>query len=308
MKKVLLLGSSLDLKGSKNNILDIRTGIESAVADSFTVRTAYIEDLYFYIDDNTQLIIDTVTGLKIDESDLVICMNWYQTGEHSYYRDIMFTVALYLQNKGVRFWNSEALNQRSTTKLSMMMQLALEGISIPRTTFSLNHDYLINHVEANSFPAIVKTIKGSRGSYNYLANDEVEFNKILNKKHPFMIQEFIPNDHDLRVVCFGSRAKLVIKRSRVSDDTHLNNTSQGAKAELVDLNKINDKIKELVYNICTVTNREIAGVDLLFSNDGTERIVCLEVNAIPQLTSGSYVPEKYEALTASINEVLKGKV
>jgi glutathione synthase/RimK-type ligase-like ATP-grasp enzyme len=304
MKKVLIIGSNRQLAGSKNDTNILAQSLVDKLGVDFAVSSYFIEDLLFCINDQKQQIIDSKSGQDVANADLVICLNWYQGGVHAFYRDIMFTVALYLQARGTDFWNSEALHQRSTTKLSMMMQLALAGIPIPATYFSLDHEAL--RQQAVDLPCIIKTIKGSRGNDNHLAASRKELGDILADSRPYMLQEFISNDHDLRMVCFRGEPELIIKRTRRSNDTHLNNTSQGALAELVVLDQAPSNSVQLARKICALTGREIAGVDLLLANDGSERIVCLEVNAIPQLTSGSFVQEKSEAFAKSILKQLKG--
>jgi glutathione synthase/RimK-type ligase-like ATP-grasp enzyme len=120
-----------------------------------------------------------------------------------------------------------------------------------------------------------------------------------------MLQEFISNDFDVRVVCFDGRPQLVIKRQRTSDGTHLNNTSQGAEATLLELSGLPESVLAEVPKICDAFGRQMAGVDYIVANDGTSRYICLEVNAVPQLTSGSFTQEKRLRLGDAIKEALE---
>jgi glutathione synthase/RimK-type ligase-like ATP-grasp enzyme len=303
MKQIVFLGSH-DADG-KNDVATLAQSLVSKLEDT-TVRVCYWEDLLFTIADEGRSVVDSPSGFDMAAADLVIAMNWYRTGSKSFYRDMAFTLALYLEQAGVSFWNSEMLYQRSTTKLSALMQLSLQGMPVPRTVFSLAHASLI---EADiPYPRIVKTIVGSRGAQNYLANDGEELVGILerDKDTPFMIEEFIPNDHDLRIVCYAGKPSLVIKRSRMGSATHLNNTSQGADATLMPLNEVAPAVLRAARAACRILGREMAGVDILLANDGSKRMVCLEVNAIPQLTSGSYQSEKANHLAAALEDFTKG--
>lgn len=298
-KNVLLIGSKNP--GSKNDIqvLASRLGLEN-------ILTCFLEDLMFFISNQEQKIIDTVTGEDIANADLVICMNWYKQSKLLPYKDMGFTIALYLESKGVTYWNREMRDQRSTTKLSAMMQLALNGLAVPATIFAANSSRLEAALPGD-FPMVVKAVAGSRGVNNFLVKNQIELEKVLASHGDiaFMIQEFLPNDYDLRVVCADSKPVLVIKRSRAGQYTHLNNTSQGAAAEIVELSQVDPDVIAAATKACKVMRRDIAGVDFIIANDRSQRMVCLEVNALPQLTSGTYLTEKAEALTQAIKEAIK---
>ena len=305
MKQIILLGSKD--AGNKNDIGLLAQSLQEQHVDA-DIKVCYWEDMVFVITAQDQAVTDGATQADFAAADLVVAMNWYKTGALGFYRDMAFALALYLQHKGITFWNSEMLQQRSSTKLSALMQLALQGVDVPKTVFTLNSGALMAANDMD-FPLIVKTIAGSRGVGNYLARDNAQLQEIFAKdggKTPFMIEEFIPNDHDLRVVCYGGQPALIIKRSRTSDATHLNNTSQGATAELLPLDQADESVLHMGREACRILGREIAGVDIVLANNGSKRMVCLEVNAIPQLTSGSYVPEKAQKLAAALNEYLKG--
>ena len=85
----------------------------------------------------------------------------------------------------------------------------------------------------------------------------------------------------------------------------MNNTSLGAKASLVELSELDPKIIADCQKICLLMGRELAGIDFMIANDGSSRQVFLEVNAIPQLTSGSFVEEKLHSLVEAVNDYLK---
>ncbi|HVS58682.1 MAG TPA: ATP-grasp domain-containing protein [Candidatus Saccharimonadales bacterium] len=301
MKRVIFLGSKHF--GEKNDVGVLAKQSAAALQGQIDVTHCTFEDLLFTITEKQRSIIDTASGVDLAEADLVIAMNWYSTSQKSL-RDLAFTVALYLQEHGVKFWNSEMILQRSTTKLSAMWQLRAADVPVPDTVFSLNHQAAA--ATWRNEQAIVKDIAGSRGRNNYLVHTHEELERLLADKPDthVLVQQFIPNDYDVRVVCFGGEPRLVIKRQRQSDDTHLNNTSQGGQATLLSLEKLPPEIIERTKKICQLTGREMAGIDYLVANNGTDAYICLEVNAIPQLTSGSFTSEKYEQLSDTIRDTL----
>ena len=54
--------------------------------------------------------------------------------------------------------------------------------------------------------------------------------------------------------------------------------------------------------ICIIMNRQLAGIDFIPDSSSPYGYSCLEVNAIPQLTSGYDVTTKMKKLSESIEE------
>lgn len=300
MKKILVLGSKDS--GVKNDPVVIANSIAKQSNISATV--VYFEDLLFEISKQKQSITDTKSGQNIADTDLLVAINWYKNGRRSFYRDVAYTLALYLDANNTPFWNEEMLMQRSTTKLSAAMQLALLGLDIPHTFFSINPELIFE--QKTNFPAIFKNISASRGRSNYLINDSSELSKYLEQPNRFILQEYIPNSADFRVICYDRQPRIVIKRQRDGGSTHLNNTSLGAKASLVDLSQLDRNTLKDCQRICEVMGRNICGIDFIEANGGLSRKVYLEVNAIPQLTSGTHVTKKMSELSIAVEDYLKG--
>jgi glutathione synthase/RimK-type ligase-like ATP-grasp enzyme len=299
-KRIVLIGSKDPGEKTDVNILKqaaINLNYESEIS------IVYWEDLFFDIRLNRQQVINLATGKDMADAQHVMAINWYRAGKQSMYKEVALSLSLYLKSKQVKFWNSEMLMQRSTSKLSAMMQLALFGYDVPDTRYCLSASGL-THNNSLSFPLIVKAAQASRGRDNYLADDQKSFEDIIGKNdslNPYLVQEYIPNDSDLRIICMNSKPVLIIKRSRKQGSHHLNNVSMGAESELIDVKKLDPAIIQACSNICHEMGRNIAGIDLIPASD-TARQVFLEVNAIPQLTSGAFVKEKTEALLSALTE------
>jgi glutathione synthase/RimK-type ligase-like ATP-grasp enzyme len=295
---ILIIGAKDS--GEKNNPDVMR---QQLAGHGLSVDIVYWEVLVFDIShENIEIDFD---GLEPKTYELVIALGWYQSGEKAIYRDVAFTLALYLSKLGVPFWNSEMLHQRSTTKLSTIMQLALEGIEVPRTIFSLDAAKIIEASAKNiEFPAVAKAVAASRGRDNHLVQTPGELKDLLQNDpiNKLTVQPFLPNDHDLRIICFNNEPHVVMKRSRTTDDTHLNNTSQGGKSEQLPLEEISPELLTKSRKICKIMGRELAGIDFLPSSQADGGYVCLEVNAIPQLTSGSLLDQKMESLAEAIKK------
>lgn len=291
--KILVVGSK-DNEGKNDPKV-----ISSKLQITHDVVTAFWEDLVFDIE--TSKVSVAVNGKDIlGGVDLVLSFGWYKNGNKSVYRDVAYSFALVLQQKGIKFWNSEMLQQRSTSKLSCMVQLALEGIAIPSTRFSLSLENIVHDIK---LPCVMKAVAASRGRDNFLLSSQNDVVELSKNEGTYLFQEFLPNDHDLRVICFNGKPELILRRSRVaSAETHLNNTSQGGVAEWTDRDSLNPLVLTEVEKICTITGREMAGVDLIPSDSSKTGYACLEVNAIPQLTSGYDVDKKMFALVESLTK------
>ena len=173
MKNVIIIGSRTS--GKKNNPDDIARSIASSETN---VTQIYWEDVVFSIKTGDVRI--TAGDVDIIESnvDLVIAVGWYKNGKKSVYRDVAYALALTLKHWNITFWNSEMVNQRSTTKLSAMVQLALEAVPVPTSWFSLKFANM--SAEAIQYPFVAKAVAASRGDSNYLIeNDEQALDAVL---------------------------------------------------------------------------------------------------------------------------------
>ena len=136
--------------------------------------------------------------------------------------------------------------------------------------------------------------------------DEAAFLRIIRTSSlVYMVQNFIPNDGDHRIILLGYEPKLAFKRTRKDDSSHLNNTSQGASAELIELTDYSDEVISDVVMAAQLVSREVAGVDVLFNKD-TGAHVILEVNASPQLATGVFLPQKKKILNDYFAQLLLG--
>jgi glutathione synthase/RimK-type ligase-like ATP-grasp enzyme len=143
-----------------------------------------------------------------------------------------------------------------------------------------------------AFPLILKSASGTRGQDNFLVKDENEMREILQKngRLTFVLQTFLPNNGDYRVVVMGDAVVLAIKRTSGSD-SHLNNTSQGSLAEAVPVDSLPQGVREASVRAASFFGRQIAGVDMVQST-ADSRWYCFEVNRAPQIEHASFEHEK----------------
>ena len=291
--KIAIIGSKR--VGEKNNpeILAASLGRE------LDIKLHYWEDLFFDIKTGDVKVLAGNTDIIAEKYDLVICIGWYKNGDDRFYRDLAYSLALVLDKHGIKYWNSEMGKQRSTTKLSQMVLLALNDILIPNTRFSLDINTLVNIIERDD-AYIVKAISGSRGRNNYRIGGKNAIKELLDSNRGWMlIQEIIPNKSDLRVICFNAQPTMIFERARQNDASHLNNTSAGAEAKRLSLTDVPEEVLTQSVKIAKLTNRELAGIDMILYDN---KPFCLEVNAIPQLTTGTDTDIKMKTLAKAIKE------
>jgi len=179
--------------------------------------------------------------------------------------------------------------------------MALNDIPIPDTIYSSN-DNIRDYVSNNdlTWPMVLKQRGGRRGLLNFAVNSPEETVDLLNKNddYMFLLQEFIPNDHDLRVL-FYKKPLLVMKRARTSENTHLNNTSRGGNATLLDVDYIPEEFYPEMNRLSDKFGRTFTGIDLIYDPE-TGSHTYLEINNMPQMETGSFVDEKLSVLEQAI--------
>jgi len=137
------------------------------------------------------------------------------------------------------------------------------------------------------FPVIIKGSGGDRGTRVYKADNLEELERLvrdLRKSETeegkrYMLQEYIPNDGDYRVLVLGNKVLGVMKRSSQDKNEFRNNYSAGGAVEVADLP---EKIKQLAIKAADVCGLWIAGVDVAFRENDVNKPVIWEVNKGPQ--------------------------
>ncbi len=177
-------------------------------------------------------------------------------------------------------------------KITQMLRFAMNNVPIPKTFIFSDRSFEKNievFRENFSFPCVLKT-NGSKGRAVWKINSENEIREIVSntKKEIYMVQEYIPNQYDVRVVV--AYGKIVGAIERHSSDGFYNNVAMGGLTKIATLNKIERKLS---LQVCQIMKLELGGVDFVRTNDG---IKFFEVNKGPvvygfQDATGINVPE-----------------
>lgn len=267
-RRVLILKSSKELEQSESFLL--KNLITPHMKSGVDLISFF--DLTFIFEDNRQEI-TTPDGRSIADYDLVYLRD-IQNCEHE-----RNTCALFLKQMGVKYINSDAGSFQHISKLSQYSALSFAGVSIPSTIFgklSVVEDQIAKEFE---FPFIAKEITGKNGAENYLIKsaDELDSIRQVLEEGKFVFQEFIENDRDYRVIIINKEAVGVYERKRPSNSKmHVNNAAAGGS--VTELAEIESDIASIAEKAAHVIGREIAGVDVMKSIDGS-RMLVLEVNA-----------------------------
>lgn len=301
MKQLAILSSA---KSHKNLLIIKRftRALQEKLGDGVDVRLAHFDDFSLLFDGQDSRIMHLEDDWDLNNSAFVYFKS------HQKYSEQATAIAEVLRRQGVKVVCEELFGYISYSKLTQYARLSQNGFAIPKTLFvpekHLSTNYESFRKELNG-DFIFKAIEGRGGDLNFLVKSKREYNAIL-KQHPdtqFIGQEFIQNDSDLRLLVIGGEVRLIIRRQRKNNDTHLNNTSQGASATELDLMDVQAEILALAEASARLFKRDISGVDIIMES-GTEKAYILEVNPSPQIASGSETDRKIEEFCNYFQSIL----
>lgn len=291
MKRILLLFSRRSHEQGLSNPGRLVELLNETNEASFEY--AYFDELSFYLDETSLVVRSERSGTLLDDYDAIYLRHWGDEVTQSY----GLAVARYCKLKHIPFIDREAWRAGSYNKLTQYINLHEAGVPIPRT-FMASGEFLARGVLAHKFvyPIIVKAAKGTRGVDNFKVNSQAQFDRIVNEQPEasFVVQQFIENDGDYRIIVAGDEVKMVIKRTAVAG-SHLNNTSQGGAAELVNIDSLSEKVRADSVKAAWFFARDFAGVDMVIDTKNGKHY-CFEVNRAPQVEGSSFEREKASVL------------
>ncbi|RDB33681.1 ATP-grasp domain-containing protein [Exiguobacterium sp. RIT594] len=143
--------------------------------------------------------------------------------------------------------------------------------NIPRTEIYGKNEFTISRVlDQFSFPFVAKTVRSSMGQGVHLIKNDADWDKYVAQHDTFYVQEYIPNEKDLRVVVVGDH--VLAAYWRVGGTEFLNNVAQGG---VLDFENIPQEALDFVLTLAKQLDIDHAGFDLIF-RDG--HIYVLEFN------------------------------
>jgi ribosomal protein S6--L-glutamate ligase len=272
----------------------------STHGDGLEASAALFEDLLFSISEDSVEVVDMRNNRPLTDYDVIYFRYWGDA------QGPALAAARFCKRKGIPFIDSEVLRPGSFNKITQYMNLQEAGVPFPKTLVAAAQHLLANYVHYGfQFPLVLKSAGGTRGQDNYVARTEAQMREVLenNPDLTFVLQTFLPNDGDHRVVVMGDHVVMAIKRT-ASGDTHLNNTSQGGSAEVVPVESLPEEVRAHSVRAAQFFGRQVAGVDMVACTaDG--RWYCFEVNRAPQIEHASFEQQKAELLAAYLKRLAK---
>ena len=312
MKKVLIITSKSEKtvawQEREQYVKESTEALEAALKDTTVTYTTYADLAYSVIDDKP-FIYDNRNQMDVKDFDVVHFKNWqYEVNEAP-------VVAKYLEAHSVLFFNSEVNLLYASGKLMQMFVLALHNVPVPDTFFApkalLTELFADGKLpQAFTYPLILKANDGSKGDDNHLVADAKQALDILSasaKDKEYIVQNFIPNDGDYRLLYTGleNNEPLVFRRTAVAG-SHLNNTSKGGTGAFVDIAKLPADYLRYAQKAAELLGREIGGVDILVDKTNGKPYV-LEVNGTPALATGYGVDVKLGRLAKFLAESMEAR-
>lgn len=261
-----------------------------------------LKDLHIEIINSQLQVNESSTGRSLDSFDAIDLEMWLKAPQQA------LAATLYSDRKGVPTTTREPLGVLCDTKVSEIVTMSESGIPLPHTFTSSSREIKKEFLDNPRFtyPFIAKASDTFGGKMNYLVTGYDELVKALDD-HPeqtFILQEFIPNDCDYRILVMGGKIRLIMKRIRDKESgSHLNNTSAGADSEFVPIDSLSKEMQQSALKAAEVTRRSgFAGVDLIINKEnGTHYI--LEVNDQPAIQVGSSPETKIPVFMEYLQEL-----
>lgn len=218
-----------------------------------------------------------IDGKGIERPDVVMS----RMGAASTYLSI--SIIRHMWRNHVIVINNAGAIEKAIDKLFTMQVLGEKGIAIPKTMFAkcpIDAEVVTKQI---GYPVIVKTLKGTQGGGVFLCetSDSLrDLSEILvhqgTDDAPILFQEFIATSRgrDVRVFCIGGKVLACMER-KSTDGSFKSNITRGGVGEPV---PITPEITKIAIDTCNALGLEVAGIDLLFTDDGYK--VC-EANSAP---------------------------
>lgn len=179
--------------------------------------------------------------------------------------------------------NGEVTGPRN--KWDMYNEMIAEGISTPRTEKITLEDFI-----NNEYTGIIKTVVGGRqgnGTYVYLSSDSERKNAIIDDimskpregKDGLLVQEYIPNRGDIRVVTVGGRSVGAFKR-KPKDINNLKMDSSTGRSK--GLRNPRSDVLRLAADASYKMGIHVASMDMV-RDRRTGRLYIVDLNESPTL-------------------------
>lgn len=304
MKHALIIGGQttdvIDGRGSPSHMSAYAEYFAADIAD-LEVGFAHFDELSLVVSPDEFVIYDHKNDRSLSEYDVIIFRGKVRANG-----ELAYCVSRFAALSGIRFFN-DYTPYRPASKVSQAVTFHELGIKFTKTIYAMNPLILEAMVERElKTPFILKDSLGSHGESNFLLRSYDELGKITRRDQDirYIAQDYFANDCDYRLLCIGDD-ELIIRR-RANGDTHLNNTSQGGTAEIVQADFLPPSAISEAHRVCDHVGMSIAGVDLLYDEVSGD-YAFLEINSQPQLMTGAFPKEKQALVARYLRSLLQAE-
>lgn len=189
-------------------------------------------------------------------------------------------------------------------KAYQMLRLSQAKLPVPRSIYG-GLDFLKNKaIKEFEFPVIIKGSRGDRRKQVFKLYGEEDFEarieelKLIeeNGENKYMLQEYIVNEEDYRVMVLGNKVLGTMKRA-IGDNPKIKD--QYSQVSLP------EKIEKLTIEAAKICGVAIAGVDIVFRNKDFDKPLFYEVNRSPSYdrfmeSTGINVPKEIVKYLANL--------
>jgi len=176
------------------------------------------------------------------------------------------------------FDNSLLVHKYSINKVTDMIKLADRGVKLPKTFYAREFDKYPEMSEKIGFPLIVKLTRTGKGAGIHKIDTKERLKEFIGnikkndgKASNYIMQEFIPYLHDLRILVIGGKM-FTMKRTPKEGDFRANFSLGGSVEQF----SPDDETKDLAIDALRAVDMSVGGVDVLITEDNQKYI--LEVN------------------------------
>ena len=287
--KIILIGSIESAAKAENyydSYIDTFNEAIGQAAINATIDFVFLDDLVLSVGDGNIEVFNVNSGTSLSDYDLIFVRGL--GFRHRF--DELKLISVFARERGIQIINDYS-SFRDSSKLGQAVKFHELDLPVSSTVF-LNRAVLAGNTPLPfGFPCIMKASFGAHGNDNYLVHslDEIKQISAKSRSMRFVLQRFVKNEGDFRILVIGDEV-IVIGRRAVGD-SHLNNTSQGASAEIIPLENLSSAMIDDAKKVTASLDMTFAGVDAIIDVD-TGDYYFLEVNSQPQLMSGAFVDVK----------------
>lgn len=168
-------------------------------------------------------------------------------------------------------------------KAYQMLVLSQAGLPVPRSIYGSLGFLKREAVKRFEFPMIIKGSRGDRRRQVFKVYEKNDFKSRIEElelieksgENKYMLQEYIVNKEDFRVMVLGDKVLGVMRRG-IGDNPRLKNVFE--KTDLP------ESVKKLVVEAAKKCGIWIAGVDVVFRDNDMSKPLFFEVNRTPNYT------------------------